>query len=272
MSSAIAGNNNAIMIVVPLWRNTCPVGILHALSSQIPQFGKNTKRRGILFCAWYYSLRLLDFQKKALEISSPLPFPPCPALPCPAPPFSRKANPPPPKKPSRKLPTIPTKLALTKRRHRLIRRPGLRLRIAHLLLPTLATLQRGRDRLLLLGHHRVVHILLGDGRIGRDLLLALELLVGHDHQPRGADLAGQDAHFEVGVGFVAQVLVEGADLVAVGGGGAVASGAGEVDGGLFDRFGGFEDLFGGVGGVLAEAVVQQTDAVVARRVIGAFIT
>ena len=58
----------------------------------------------------------------------------------------------------RKLPPIATNSALTKRRHRLISRPRLRLTVTDFLLPTLAALQTGRNTLLLLRDHRLIEI------------------------------------------------------------------------------------------------------------------
>lgn len=88
----------------------------------------------------------------------------------------------------------------------------------------------------------------------------------HDDEALGADLGGQDAGAELGVGFVFQVLVEGADFGLVR---FVVLGAVFGEGGALDGGGDGEDGAGRGGGVLAEAVVEEADAVVARGLAGA---
>lgn len=80
---------------------------------------------------------------------------------------------------SRKLPPLPTILTLTKRRHRLVCTPRLRLRKTHLFLLTLATLHIITHTLLLLRHHRIIQILLLDFFFFLALFLALHFLVRH---------------------------------------------------------------------------------------------
>jgi len=89
----------------------------------------------------------------------------------------------------RKLPAITTNGTLAKRRHGLVRTPGLRLTIADLFLPALAARQRGRDALLLLRDHGLVHVLLVHALLLGAHRVALHVLVRHDHEALGFDRA-----------------------------------------------------------------------------------
>lgn len=68
---------------------------------------------------------------------------------------------------------------------------------------------------------------------------------------------------EFGVGFVFEVLVEGADFFFVEGGGVCAAGVGVGEDGGFYGEGFLEDLVCGEVGGGYEAVVEEADAVVA---------
>lgn len=116
----------------------------------------------------------------------------------------------------RKLPPIPTNRTLTKRRHWLIRTPRLRLTIADLLLPALATRQRRTNTLLLLCCHRLPQVLLLHALVFRLALFASQFLVFHGDEAGGGNGAVEDGGAEVRVGFGFEVLVEGAHFGFVG--------------------------------------------------------
>jgi len=101
----------------------------------------------------------------------------------------------------RKLPPIPTNRTLTKRRHRLIRTPRLRLTITHLLLPTFATLQLTTNALFNLRHHCLLHCLFPQFLVFFFQFIAFELFGCHASQAAGGNGPGDDALAELGVGF-----------------------------------------------------------------------
>ena len=88
----------------------------------------------------------------------------------------------------------------------------------------------------------------------------------HDDEPLRTDFPAEDARPQFRVGFVLEVLIEGTDfrLVAL-----VVFRAVFGEGGAFDRGGDGEHGRGGGGRVLAEAVVDEADTVVAGGLAGA---
>lgn len=88
----------------------------------------------------------------------------------------------------------------------------------------------------------------------------------HDDEAVGGDFAREDAHAESGVGFVLEVLKEGADFCFVG---FLGFGAEFAEGGFFDGGGDGDDCGGGDGGSVGEAIVEEADAVVAGGLVGA---
>lgn len=87
----------------------------------------------------------------------------------------------------RKLPPIPTIHTLTKRRHRLISTPSLRLRITNLTHPALSTLQLRTDTLLFLSNHGCAHVLLLESSVLSFHLFALHFFVAHLGELCGSD-------------------------------------------------------------------------------------
>lgn len=138
------------------------------------------------------------------------------------------------------LPPIPAIHALAEGRHGLVGTPRLRLAVAHHLLPALAALELLGDALLDLGDHGLVQVLGLELLVLEAALVALHLVVGHDDEFLGGNVAGEDAFAQGGVGFGLEVLEEGAHFCLVG----VVDAAGVAVGGGFDVARDGEDGFG----------------------------
>lgn len=178
----------------------------------------------------------------------------------PAPPQKRRG------KKKTDLPPIPTILTLAKRRHRLIRTPRLRLIIRHLPLLALPALKTRADTPLRLRHLCILQILLLIHLILLLLLGGFQILMAHHDEPVRCDFAVEDAHAQRRVLLVLEVLEEGADFGFVG---FLCFRAEGGVGGGFDGGGDGDNGAGGDGGGVREAVVEETDAAVARGLVGA---
>lgn len=77
--------------------------------------------------------------------------------------------------------------------------------VADLLLLAATALQTLTDTLLLLRHLSLLHVLFLQLDLLLALLLALELIIGHDDELFRGDLAGQDAAAKFSVGFVLEI-------------------------------------------------------------------
>jgi len=88
--------------------------------------------------------------------------------------------------------------------------------------------------------HGLVHVLLVEGLVFCASLVRLHFLVGHDDKFGGGNFAGEDALAELGVGFVLEVLKQGAHLGLVG----FVYGAGVCVGGGLDLFCDAKDFIG----------------------------
>lgn len=164
------------------------------------------------------------------------------------------------------LPPIPAILTLAKRRHRLVRAPRLRLVVRHLLLLAFPAFETRADAPLRFRHLGVLHVFLLVLPIQPLLLLTPQILGRHCDESFGGYFIGVDPHAEGGVGFVLEVLEEGADFGFVR---LACFGAELGEAGGFDRGGGGDDGRGGDGGGVREAVVEKADAAVAGRIVGA---
>ncbi len=136
---------------------------------------------------------------------------------------------------------MPADLTVAEGSHRLVGAPRLRLRVADLLLMTLAAGQCRRHTLLLLGHHGLVHVLLHEPLVLSAALVRLQVLETEVDKLRGVKLAREQALAQLRVRPVLDVLVQRAHLGAV----AVAGRAAEllersrldIDGTLEDEIG-----------------------------------
>lgn len=164
------------------------------------------------------------------------------------------------------LPSIAAILALTKRRHRFVGAPRLRLVVGHFLLLAPAALETGADAAFGLGHLGVLHVFLLELLVLLLLLDALEVFVRHGDEAGGGDFAREDARAEGGVLFVLQILEEGADFGFVRG---VVLGAKVLKGGGFDGGGDADDGVGSNVRGVGEAVVKEADAAVPSGLVGA---
>jgi hypothetical protein len=116
----------------------------------------------------------------------------------------------------REFPPVTTVHAFTERRHRLVCTPGLGLTIADLLLLALAALELSGNSLFNLRNHGLIHVFFFELFVLGTAGIRLHLVVRHDDKLLGWDVAGEDALAELGVGFVLEVLEEGAHLALVG--------------------------------------------------------
>lgn len=105
--------------------------------------------------------------------------------------------------------------AFAKGRHRFIGGSRLGLGVADLLLLAAAALEVFADALLRHGDLGLLHVLLLQLHLPVALVLALELVVCHGHEPVGGDVAAHDAAAEVLVGLVLKVGEERSDLLLV---------------------------------------------------------
>lgn len=126
----------------------------------------------------------------------------------------------------------------TKRRHRLVRRARLRLRVRHLAPLALAAHKLVRDGACRSRHHRVVLVLRLQLLVLLAALLARHLLARHGADALGINLARDDAAPQLGVLLVLEVEVQRADLGLVRGVGLF----GDVEDGELDVARDAEDL------------------------------
>lgn len=113
------------------------------------------------------------------------------------------------------LPSITAVKTLAERRHRLISAPGLRLRIADLLLFAPTTFQAVTDTLLSHGDLSLLHVLFLHFDIELTLVIALQLIVGHPDEFSCRDVVGHDAEAERLVRLALEVAEQRANLLLV---------------------------------------------------------